>query len=97
MLSASVASGVRPQAAHYGERDRLHEEYRRGIAKAKPLLRRMAKLRVTTAAGIYAKAPLVRASRTGAPVLAMSLAADMIDCPGLRASLWPADVSEVQP
>jgi hypothetical protein len=97
MLFASVASGVQPQAAHYSERDRLHEEYRRGIAKAKPLLRRIAKLRATTAAGIYAKALVVRASRTGAPVLAMSLAADMIDCPGLRASLWPADVSEVQP
>jgi len=91
-----VASGVRPQAAYYSERDLL-EEYTHGISKAKPILRRIAKLRAITPAGIYAKALVVRASRTGAPVLAMSLATDMIASPGLRASLWPADVADAQP
>jgi hypothetical protein len=95
-LKASVASGVRPQAAYYSERDLL-EEYTHGISKAKPILRRIAKLHATTPVGIYAKALVVRASRTGAPVLAMSLAIDMIACPGLRASLWPADVADAQP
>ena len=31
-----------------------------------------------------------RASRTGAQLLSMSLAQDLIVCPGLRAALWPA-------
>lgn len=48
------------------------------------------KIRATTAAGVYAKALIVRSSRSGATLLAMSLAEDLIDCPGLRESLWPA-------
>jgi hypothetical protein len=65
-------------------------EYETGTKSAKPLLGRIRKLKATTAAGIYAKAAVVRASRTGAQDLAMSLAQDLLDCPGLRASLWPA-------
>lgn len=60
------------------------------------LLRRAAKIAATTAAGIYAKALAVRSSHTGAATLAMSLANDLIACPGLRASLWPAE-AEVAP
>jgi hypothetical protein len=56
------------------------------------LLRAAAKIRATTSAGIYAKAIAIRASKTGAAGLAMSLADDLITCPGLRASLWPAEV-----
>ena len=56
---------------------------RRVLFKAK-------KIKATTAAGIYAKALIVRSSKSGAPLLAMSLADDLIECPGLRASLWPA-------
>ncbi len=56
------------------------------------LLRRATKLRATTAAGIYAKALMVRASRTGAAVLAMSLAEDLIGNRTLRAVVWPAAV-----
>jgi hypothetical protein len=48
------------------------------------------KLKATTAAGIYAKALIVRSSQSGAKLLAMSVAEDMIACPGLRESLWPA-------
>ena len=44
------------------------------------------------AAGIYAKAMVVRASKTGAAGLAMSLAEDLISCEELRKSLWPAEV-----
>jgi hypothetical protein len=58
--------------------------------KAVPLLSAIRKLRAKTAAGIYAKALVCRCSRTGAPFLAMSLAEDLIACPGLRVSLWPA-------
>ncbi len=60
------------------------------IGSAKPAMARIRKMKATTAAGIYAKAAVVRASKTGAADLAMSLAQDLLDCPGLRAALWPA-------
>jgi len=53
-----------------------------------------AKIKATTAAGIYAKAMAVRASKTGAANVAMSLAQDLLDAPGLRATLWPAEGGE---
>jgi hypothetical protein len=68
----------------------LMGEYDAGRKSAKPALIRIRKMKATTAAGIYAKAAVVRASKTGAADLAMSLAQDLLDCPGLRASLWPA-------
>jgi hypothetical protein len=68
----------------------LWEDASSGTKSAKPLLGRIRKMKATTAAGIYAKAAVVRASKTGAADLAMSLAEDLLDCPGLRASLWPA-------
>jgi len=61
---------------------------------AKPSLVTLAKLKAATPAGIYAKAAVVRASKTGAANLAMSLAEDLLDCPGLRAILWPAEEGE---
>jgi hypothetical protein len=65
-----------------------------GAKSAKPHLVRIRKMKATTAAGIYAKAAVVRASKTGAADLAMSLAQDLLDCPGLRASLWPAGAGD---
>lgn len=55
---------------------------------ARPPLCRIARTRATTAAGIYAKALVVRASRTGAAALARSLAEDMVECGELRATIW---------
>ena len=66
-----------------------------GNLKAKPLLRRLAKLRAMTAAGIYAKALVVQASVTGAAGLAKSMAEDFIANKELRASLWPAERERV--
>jgi hypothetical protein len=68
----------------------LMDQYQQGLKSAKPKLIRIRKMKATTAAGIYAKAAVVRASATGAADLAKSLAEDLLDCPGLRASLWPA-------
>jgi hypothetical protein len=68
----------------------LHADATLGTKSAKPLLGRIRKIKARTAAGIYAKAAVVRASKTGAADLAMSLAQDLLECPGLRASLWPA-------
>jgi hypothetical protein len=65
--------------------------------RATAILRRARKLRATTPAGVYAKALIVRTSKTGAAEFAMSLAEDMIACEGLRQSLWPADPVEAQP
>jgi hypothetical protein len=48
------------------------------------------KLPAKTPAGIYAKALIVRTSRTGAAELAMSLADDLISSAAVRATLWPA-------
>jgi hypothetical protein len=81
-------------AAERARDDDLMAEYDAGRKSAKPLLGRIRKLKATTAAGIYAKAAVVRASKTGAADLAMSLAQDLLDCPGLRASLWTAQEGE---
>ncbi len=64
---------------HYESWQEYHEEKK----SAKPMMHRIRKLKATTAAGIYAKAAVVRASKTGAADLAMSLAQDLLDCPGL--------------
>jgi hypothetical protein len=69
----------------------LDEQRTRADQRAKQLLRRAGKLRATTPAGIHAKALLVRASVTGAAVLAMSLAEELIASRALRESLWPAE------
>jgi hypothetical protein len=65
--------------------------------KISSALRGGKKMHATTAAGVYAKALMVRASQTGAAEFAMSLAADLIACEGLRQSLWPAEMVEAQP
>jgi hypothetical protein len=70
--------------------DRLFEEFNEGERVGKPTLNSITKIKATTAAGIYAKAAVVRASKTGAACLARSLATDLLDCPGLRAGIWPA-------
>jgi hypothetical protein len=70
--------------------------YARGLsemsAEVRTMLRRASKIRAQTPEGIYAKAQLVSRSRSGSPILAKSLAADMIEMPGLRRLLWPAEV-----
>ena len=76
------------------ERDRIWVDHDSAIMKAKPLMNRIRKIRAQTAAGIFAKALVVRSSRTAAPVLAMSLAEDLIANNALRASLWPAESRE---
>lgn len=56
------------------------------------VLRRASNMRASTPAGLFAKVQLVARSKTGAAILAKSLAADMIEMPGLRRLLWPAQV-----
>lgn len=60
-------------------------------ATAAHRLRRVSHIPATTPAGIYSKALCVRASRTGAVNLAMSLAEDLVSNPALRAALWTVD------
>jgi len=68
----------------------LSGDFREWDAKATRLLRRVSKLKATTAAGLYAKALVCRSSASGSAVLAHSLAEDFLACEGLRSSLWPA-------
>jgi hypothetical protein len=55
---------------------------------------RLCRFQAQSAAGIYAKAHVLRVNHGGAPRLAHSVAEDLINCPGLRASLWPAELPE---
>jgi hypothetical protein len=90
--SPACAGSNLTEAEEHALRLRISElvgEYNDGRKSAKPAMIRIRKMKATTAVGIYAKAAVVRASKTGAADLAMSLARDL-DCPGLRASLWPA-------
>ena len=56
--------------------------------EAAVLVKRAARICATTPAGIYAKSCLIRATGSGAPTLAVSLANDMAACAALRATLW---------
>lgn len=79
-------------AADRAADEQLMHTYHDGIKRAAPPLRLVAKLPATTAAGIYAKAMVVRASATWAAGLAMLLAEDLVACEELRKMLWPAEV-----
>jgi hypothetical protein len=87
LYARKTAEDVAKQAAMDKERDGAETKYGH-------LLRNAAKLKATTAAGIYAKAIAVRSSQTGARFLAMSMAEDLLACEGLRQSLWPAGEGE---
>lgn len=62
-------------------------------AEAKLVLNRLGKTHAATAAGVYAKATIVvtRKGYMTAPRFMLSLAHDLVNVPGLRAALWPAD------
>ena len=49
-------------------------------------------MRASTAAGVYAKATIVvaKCGYMTAPNFMLSLANDLVNCPELRAMLWPA-------
>lgn len=69
----------------------LMGQYYQHRGQACSRMTRAKKLRAVTAAGIYAKALCVRASRTGAAEFAMSLAEDLVNNHALRAMLWGAE------
>jgi hypothetical protein len=71
--------------------DLLWEERAALIKRAMPIMRAIAKQPAKTAAGVYAKALLVRGSQTGAQALAQSLSRDLVSNPVLRARLWSAE------
>jgi hypothetical protein len=74
--------------------DQMWAECTRRRSAASVLLREARKISAATPAGVYAKALCVRASRTGAADLGMSLAEDLCGNPTLRASLWAAELQE---
>jgi len=80
--SADVSAAEKTRlAAVWEEAQDLERQARRSMWRAK-------KLQAQTPAGIYAKAMLVRCSKTGAADMAMSLAEDMVACRSLRELLW---------
>jgi hypothetical protein len=91
---ASFFGGVDPHEAQIRAKADIHwEESRALMQRAKTLMRALAKHQAQTAAGIYAKALVVRGSRTGAEALAHFLARDLAALPALRASLWPTEAA----
>jgi hypothetical protein len=74
------------------KKEALLRERSAAIVVARTLAGRARKLRAKTGAGIYAKALVIRNARTGAPMLAKSLADDLLAQPNLRAVLWPAEI-----
>jgi hypothetical protein len=87
-----------PQGREWTEAERrqsnaMYREERDLDRKGAAICRRLKKLPAATPAGIYAKALIVRSSKTGAWELAMSLAADLAASPAVRASIWPAETA----
>ncbi|MGH7104422.1 MAG: hypothetical protein ACREFJ_18740 [Acetobacteraceae bacterium] len=59
------------------------------IERRRKPLTLIGKIPATTGAGLYAKAMAFRSVHSGGGIVA-SIIDDLIACPGLRASLWPA-------
>jgi hypothetical protein len=98
---ANEASAARPSLESCNQSPKARAEWQAAFdawqdadREATRLLRRVSKMRATTAAGLYAKALVCRSSASGSAALAHSLADDFIACDGLRASLWPAESGE---
>ena len=73
------------------EIERSRDALRRPLeSRAKAGMRRACRLPIRTGAGIFAVASVIRASKTGAPLLGRHLAEALIDNPALRAAVWPA-------
>lgn len=73
----------------------LWAEYGRIDREMRKPMRRIGTLRATTPAGIFAKALVLRRSKGNAPRLALTLAQELLDCPGLRAAIWGADAGNI--
>ncbi|MGH7085365.1 MAG: hypothetical protein ACREFN_10295 [Acetobacteraceae bacterium] len=80
-----------PNCGSRADKDRLLAEYYAHKKGASGPMLEIRKLKAATAAGIYAKALVVRCSRSGAAGVAMTLADDLVNNPALRAILWGDD------
>lgn len=71
-------------AAEMQKRDAAQDRLRSPMA-------RVGKIAAKTAPGVYAKALVLRECGGTASKLAVSVANDLINCPGLRSVLWPVE------
>jgi hypothetical protein len=71
-------------------RHEILKEIKRRVHEAAPSLRKLAKMRAVTPAGIFAKAIVVRYVATSTATLADSLADDIVNSVELRQAIWPA-------
>jgi hypothetical protein len=94
--AAAVYQGKFRAGHEWTDADRVHgdaaRDRRHGLTvAAAQILKQARRHKATTPAGVFAKALLVRSSVTGATLLAMTLADDLISCDGLRHSLTWSD------
>jgi hypothetical protein len=75
---------------HDAERARVYDEWRRAARVVKGLLLKARKFSANTPAGLFAKAAVVSRTGSGAAIVAVSLADDILASPELRKVLWPA-------
>ena len=68
-----------------------HAEYKKHRRALRPGLLRITKLRAKTPVGIFAKALAVKRVGISAAGMAISIADDLLDCPGLCDAIWPAN------
>lgn len=61
------------------------------VHKLRPILIRAAKMPAKTPPGLYAKVLLARAAKTVPHDLFQSVCADILNQPGIRMSIWPAE------
>jgi hypothetical protein len=74
-----------------GDAAGLYEKFMSSQRALRGPLVRLGRLRASTAAGIFAKAVVVRkAGTSSAAVLGKSLAEDLLNCADLREAIWPA-------
>lgn len=76
--------------AFAAEMEKRHEAQNR----LRSPMARVCKFSAKTAAGVYSKALVLRASYGQAPRLAVSLVEDLVGNPTLRTAIWPANTTD---
>ena len=83
-----LADLYRSQAEKLYDNKVLFESEQKTERQLRSAYLKASKLPARTPAGLFAKASLCRASKTGAAVLAMSLADDFLACDEIRLAIW---------
>lgn len=82
----------KPQLEQALDTSELFRLWQKAEAEMRGFCTKARKLSAKTPAGLFAKAMLCRAHKTGAGVLAMSLADDFLACDEIRLAIWKPEV-----